>query len=284
MLVEVKNFRINCYSLNNALLWIPFSKTYNTTIQYTLHYSIEIMHLLRSAVRSTLSPMYSSVSSIDMDFMKRAKGIVDFDSDGHISMQEIIKSSIIKNCREALKAMCPGGHQKRDYALLLQYLWNLVPPRDLIIMALLVLFHKSLLKFLYGIRNKIFGTDRPYTKSLFGFIEIPVTYFVWSLPFFYAVDMVSIFLQYLGVDHNLMAKICQIITTVTSWLLIGSLLTRLKDWLAWKRRHTSVTVHRDEVKDQLTDDITSCFIWFFIVGFTIESLALPLKVISKYLT
>ena len=229
-----------------------------------------------------------------------AKLLVDFDSDsdGQLSVEEIIKSSIVKNCREAIQSLLPAAQRgsSRNYKLLFQYLSRLIPPRDLIMMAALVLFHKWFLKFLYNISNAVFGWNisrRPYETSLLGHLEQPITSFVWALPLLYGIDILSIFLQYAGLDAAIIGRFGQVLTTLSSWYLIGSLLTRFKDWIVCKRRLGTFTKKsscsvsfekgndRDAVKDRITDEITSGCIWFFISFFCIESLSLPSNLLSK---
>jgi len=172
-----------------------------------------------------------------------------------------------------------------NYSLVFLTVLKFVSIREVAVIAAFVLYHKKLLLSLYSVEKKLGSIVPEYGQSIFGYLEHPISFIAHAVPIIYIFDLLLIAMQYLGVNYVQITNVERISKFLITWFLVGSFTTRVKDWLASKRRliMCSDNSKRDPVKEQLTDDITSSVIWIFIVVGFLESLHLPIERLGSIL-
>ena len=166
--------------------------------------------------------------------------------------------------------------------------------RDVIVIGLLSYSIKKILLFFYNMEKLLFqrmgegmGSLVPdYENSIFGYIDAPLTRaFKLLFPLIYAVDLLSPVLSFFGIASEATKGYFDVCVFGTLCYFLGSLLTRVKDWIASKRRLLMVNLNPELVIDKeaarLTDDITSGLIWTAIIIYGLQSLKLSNRVWSK---
>lgn len=204
----------------------------------------------------------------------------DLDGDGRVSLQELLQASYINNLKRFFQNIPKTGSPK-NYGILFQSISQIFSIREILIVAALLLGHKLLLRSSYKLLKRGLSFLPEYQNSLFGYIERPITLLMWSLPFFCLLDICSLSFQFIGLEAKLVQKGYNFISAAATWLLVGSFLTRFKDWLFSKPRLLTKPSARDEVKEKLTDDITSLGIWAIVSFLCVGSLSLPLNFIGN---
>jgi len=166
-----------------------------------------------------------------------------------------------------------------NYSLLFSTILKFVSIRDVAAIAALLLYHKKILRLLHSAEKKLGSIVPEYEQSIFGYIERPVSFVALAAPIVYVFDLLLIAMQHLRVNSAQIITVERIVKFLLSWFLFGSFVTRLKDWIASKRRLIMFkdSSKRDPVKEQLTNDITSSIIWVILLAGFFESLHLPIE-------
>ena len=119
-----------------------------------------------------------------------------------------------------------------------------------------------------------------YEASIFGHLEKPVGYGMSSIGLLYIFDATFILLHFLGIKYRKdLPRVC---FKVLNWLVLGSFMTKIKDYAisivrlrtSLDRRLSSKRRKRDPVREAVIDELSSTMIWAGVIVFMVEQLSL----------
>ena len=217
--------------------------------------------------------LYSSPTTSGIDSVIAG---LDYDGDGRISLNELLYSPLVTNHFEGLRKFI-FEHQLHTVPAQVK---KIIRPSDLLLMSALIVTHKLILRAVYEITHLNRKSRPEYQNSLFGFIEPSVSLAVLYIPFLYMVDISAIVLHALGCTFHLKGNLPRLVTQIAFYLVCGSFVTRVKDWIVNTKIRTwyskDARVARDLVREETVDELTSLAIWAIFVGICVEELSLEM--------
>mmetsp|Transcript_33541 Transcript_33541/g.56249 ORF Transcript_33541/g.56249 Transcript_33541/m.56249 type:complete len:424 (-) Transcript_33541:207-1478(-) len=238
----------------------------------------------------------SSLRAINLG-NKDAFRAMDINKDGHVTVMEVIhsqtgavltRSSLFKSFFRQIRDL---GIFFTDSVVLKKMLAEMkliISPFDLIIVGMCILSYRTILRKLFDWGHRAMRSastspedDCSYEQSLIGVFEVPLKLSVWFPVFLCIVDVLSVvganIKEVLG--FKLRGNVAKVLYIVYSSVIIGSFVTRFKDWLMRKiRLRTAATTgtQQDFAKDSLSDELFSFIIWIFIGLFCLQAMTLEL--------
>ena len=239
----------------------------------------------------------------------------DINKDGKVTFQEIAKvvideskellmeDTLVARFMSSLSTMFFLKASKYSVQSFKREISKLIQPADLIIIVLGITTHRKMLRALFSLKVKLFSAfkrfgpikdwgifNTDYSKSLLSYVEVPLSYLVWTPPLLYLLDIGYLYSVYIG--H---AKISQaqsyvrLVNACITSFIVGSLVTKVKDWVCMVYRHHSTTT--DSIDDEehefidgvcidyekekkqkaaLTDELSSGLVWFIVAANCLE--------------
>lgn len=124
--------------------------------------------------------------------------------------------------------------------------------------------------------------SKPAIKSLIEYLEDPLIYLSKFPLWLFFLDVVSAFIEAFGVTFHVRASIPDLVAKVSSILMAGLFLTRIKDWMAerWIRPSGVIDLgtKNDPVRAAAISELTSVFIWLLTALVALEVASLKLGV------
>lgn len=280
----------------------PLSRPVGSFIRLEMMSSPDIAS---SAAKIAISSTIKGASSNRKDFFS----VLDRDGDGRVSIAEMLVaekdviSSFLVSTSHPLQAIRKllgiGSTNSVDFKAFVTNLKRVVNPIDALIIVGLLLVYKSALRemfnFTSSISKKMFrqsatssSTDKKYPtyeESIFGYIEKPLGYTIYFLPFLYALDILSLALHAFGVQFHLKSDLPRLLVTVVSSIIMGSWITKIKDWVFYKMRaarnfvpiFASSSLHnqqRDKAREDTVDELASLVVWAGVAVICLEAMSL----------
>lgn len=222
-------------------------------------------------------------------------------TDEILSPLEMLRRDERMKLLESALKKSEGGNQDQGLGKLRDKLMKVFVVKEIVMFTLLLFYHKFLLrslhKFMCWLQMKM-GHDlqagreaakkylapdpHTYEQSLFGHLEDPVTYGLWSWVTLYSLDILVIVLNFFKIPHR--KDLPRLAFTILSTFTLGSFFTRLKDYtllmgrynMMMDRKLPSKKRKRDSTRDQVIDELSSVLIWIFLGVGMVERLSLDL--------
>ena len=163
-----------------------------------------------------------------------------------------------------------------------QQIKSILDPVDITVIILIQILYRPILTWLYKLFSyfsvKVEGqVNKPFTASLFGYLEKPVYYHTLFLPSLYILDIIAVIFHALGLEPSVgKYDFIVIFHTASTTFLLGHYLTKIKDWLfsqlLSRPKLFSSTVLKD-TRDETIDELTSLVIWAGVILFSLEQLS-----------
>lgn len=83
-----------------------------------------------------------------------------------------------------------------------QKIKDILDPIDVTIIILFFTLYKPFLKGVYNLVNRVRKEPKEYSQSFVGYLEQPVNYHIWFLPFLYLLDIFGVVFHALGFSHD----------------------------------------------------------------------------------
>lgn len=259
---------------------------------------------------------------------------IDSNNDGHFSVEEILsspsqivleRSSLAKSFLQNFKHFLRAITSKNMLGDMITEVKEVMSLFDFIVVMILIASHKRLLRMIYNCfhpneKVDVSGVATPlplpahvlsslgeinsdnirlpaYQRSLIGSLERPISYLVWFPPILACIDVINVLFAKFGVDYHHREDTPRIISLVYNSVIIGSFITKVKDWALEKKRARDYarqmrliktlhegrspqmrkklpTLERDFAKEAVTDEISSLICWIFIGISTMQAMSL----------
>lgn len=162
---------------------------------------------------------------------------------------------------------------------------EIVGPADCALVAFCIFAYNPLLRVLYQLQEALRGRFFPsapsssyehtFEYSFFGFMEKPLRFLAYYLPFLYLVDFFSIALHALGFDSHLKGDVPRLAATVGGRITLGHFVINLKDWVLHNQRLLS-NRRRDKIRENTVDELTSIAIWTVVFSSCVEAMKMQM--------
>ena len=164
----------------------------------------------------------------------------------HDLSSELMEDSLIRRFMKSISTMF-FVKSKFNRNCLYSEIFKLFQPVDVILIFLMISLRRKLLKGLFQIKATLlsrFWHQKPYEDSLFYYLDQPMTYFVWTPVSFYLIDIMRIFAIYRGIVEPAVAtKYMNLFTVGVSSFVLGSFITKTKDWGTLMHSYTHTLIH-----------------------------------------
>ena len=263
---------------------------------------------VQALLRPATSPQRSAFSSGLLPLSSKAdvaEGLAEGITDEILSPLEMLRRDEHMQLLEgALKKKHFWGGKKEE-ALMYGHLWaklkRVFDIRELGIFSILYFYHKFILRSLHKFscwlqekmgkdleegrteaRKYLASDPHAYEQSLFGHIEEPVKYGLWSFAALYSLDVLLIIVNFFKFPHR--KDLPKLAFKVLSGFVLGSTFTRIKDYILHIGRYSMIMDKklstkkrkRDPIRDQVIDELSSVLIWMVMTVGIVEQLSLEL--------
>jgi len=156
---------------------------------------------------------------------------------------------------------------------------SLCKSKDALLFVGLMIVHKPFLQILHKITTLVLGQKesdgrfRTYKHSIWKYLQKPVLWSIWFIPFVYVVDIISLTLHHFGCYFHLKGDVARLLCTIYDAFICGSLAVTIKDWIL-DRRTRDVNKRRDQVREKTVDELSNILIWTLMFGFCLEAMSL----------
>ena len=174
--------------------------------------------------------------------------------------------------------LCPEG---RSW---LEQIKDIVGPTDCALVVLAIIAYKPFLRALYQLQEWLRGRFFPsspsahhhaYEYSFFGYMQKPLQFLAYYLPFLYCVDAVAIMLHAVGFDSHLKGDVPRLAATVGARVTLGHFVVNLKDFLLHNQRLLAGR-RRDKIREDTVDELSSIAVWSVVFSTCVEAMKMQM--------